>query len=177
MCRDSVKYVGLSLGNSELRMIVANTSFASKSSISDRNYDCEFCALNIIQVDMFWYWMMTAYLIPYSTMVSPAPLIILSRKTAVHAWAWSSSSLCFMLGLTGDYWNLMDSFSMKLYFRSQRKTDGGEAKYVEGYTSEHSQGGHRELFLVKELPTQVISTVNLTGFFFPCSPCCSNQEN
>lgn len=71
----------------------------------------------------------------------------------------------------------MGSFSMKLYFRSQHKKEEGEAKYVEGYTSEHSQNGHRALFLVKELPTQVIFTVNLTVFFFPCSPCCSNQEN
>lgn len=46
----------------------------------------------------------------------------------------------------------------------------GTGKYVEGHISESS------LFLVRELPTPVIFTVNLTAFF-PCSLCCCDQEN
>lgn len=103
MWRDSAKYVVWSLGNSELGMIKANTGFASKPSISVKNYDCGFCAFNIIQVGMFWYLMMITCLIPYSTVVSPESLITISQKTAVHVWAQSDSSLYFTLGLSGDY--------------------------------------------------------------------------
>lgn len=108
-----------------------------------KNYDCGFRALNIIQVDVFWYLMMITCLISYSTVVSPEPLIIVSWKMAAHVWVRRGSSLCFMLGLSGRYWNLMNSFSMKVDFRSQSKKDGGEAKYVKGHTSKLSQGGHK----------------------------------
>lgn len=64
MWRDSAKYVGLSLAHSELGMIVADTGFASKPSISVKNYNSGFCALKIIQVDVFWYLVMIACLIP-----------------------------------------------------------------------------------------------------------------
>lgn len=158
-------------------MIKANASFASKPSISVKNYDCGFCALNIMQVDTFWYLTTIMCLIPYSTTVSPEPLITVSQKMAANAGVRSGSSLRFTLGLSGDYWNLMASFSMKVHFRSRNKKVGGEGKYVEGRTSEPSQGSQRELFLVRELPALLIFTVNLTVFFFPCSPCCSDQEN
>jgi len=81
----------------------ANTGFACKPSISAENYDCGFCALNIIQVDVFWYLMMITRSIPCNAAVSPEPLAIVSQKMAAHSWARSGSSLCFMLGLSGDY--------------------------------------------------------------------------
>lgn len=89
----------------------------------------------------------------------------------VYTWVWSSS--CFMLGLSGDYWNLMDSldsFSMKVDFRSQHKEGWGRGK-VSGRTYFRAQPGWpQRAILVKELPTRVIFTVNLTIFLLLIVP-------
>lgn len=167
MWRDTAKHVGLSLGNSELRMIVANPSFASKPR---KNYNCGFYALNIIQVDVFWYLMMITCLSSYSAVVSPEPLIIISWRTAAHMWVRSSSSLCFMLGLSGDYWNLMNSFSMKVDFRSLSKKDGGEAKYVKGHTSKLSQGGHKRTLFTLKVAHSSDFYYESPSIFFPQQP-------